>query len=356
MIIHSDCIYFKGDLPCKPHKEFGYHCPDCPVYSKIGLNILIIKLGAIGDVIRTTPVLRKIREVYPDSYISWLTYSPEMLSKNWVNRILNLTPENIELIKNIKFDWLINLDKDPLAISLTNSINAEKKSGFTIDQFGHTKPISSSAETHKWLTGLFDDLNKINTKHYIEEMFDICGLKFSDQEYILDIPQEHLNVDIDKTKKVVGLNTGCGGRWSSRLWANGNWIALAKNLLSSGYEVILLGGAQEHEKNKYIAAESKAKYFGHFPLNDFIGLINECDIVVTAVTMAMHLTVGLKKKLVLFNNIFNRNEFYLYNRGIILEPEFDCDCYYAAECPNDCMQYIYPERVTEETIKLLNCN
>lgn len=355
MLINNDCIYFKGDIPCKPHKQFGYHCPDCPVYKKIELNILIIKLGAIGDVIRTTPVLRKIREIYPDSYITWLTYSPEMLSKSWVDRILNVTAENLELVKNIKFDWLINLDKDPIAISLTNAVHAEKKSGFTIDQYGHTKPIQTDAEYHKWMTGLFDDLNKNNTKHYVEEMFDICGFRFSNEDYILEVPQKDLNLNIDKSKKVVGLNTGCGGRWSSRLWADLNWVTLAKNLLNSGYEVILLGGAQEHEKNLRLAQQSNAKYFGHFPLGDFIKLIDQCDLVVTAVTMAMHITVGLKKKLVLFNNIFNRNEFYLYNRGIILEPEFDCDCYYAAECPNDCMQYIYPERVTEETIKLLNC-
>lgn len=356
MIIHNDCIHFKGDVPCTPHKEYGYHCPDCPVYSKIGLNILIIKLGAIGDVIRTTPVLRKMREIYPDSYITWLTYSPEMLSKNWVNRILNVTPESLELVRNIKFDWLINLDKDPLAISLTKSIDADKKSGFTIDEYGHTRPIQSEAEEHKWLTGLFDDLNKANTRHYVEEMFDICGFTFKDEDYILEVPQSELNFNIDETKKIIGLNTGCGGRWTSRLWAEDNWVKLARILLSEGYEVILLGGAQEHEKNLRLAKESGAKYFGHFPLGQFIKLIDQCNLVVTAVTMAMHIAVGLKKKLILFNNIFNRNEFYLYNRGIILEPEFECDCYYAAECPNNCMQYIYPERVAQETIRLLDCS
>ena len=36
------------------------------------------------------------------------------------------------------------------------------------------------------------------------------------------------------------------------------------------------------------------------------------DLVVTAVTMAMHIALGLGKKLVLFNNIFNPHEFELY--------------------------------------------
>ncbi len=345
MIIHTDCLYYKGDIPCSPHKKFGYHCDKCPEYKKISHKILIIKLGAIGDVIRTTPLLRKLREEFPDAQISWLTYSPSILSEQWVNRILPVNVENVELIKQIEYDWLINLDKDILAITLTNQIAAKKKSGFTIDEYAHAKPISSEAEEHKWLTGLFDDLNKENTNHYVEEIFDICGYKFNNEEYILEVEPSGQKWDIDKTKKIIGLNTGCGGRWVSRLWKTEYWIKLAKDLLADGYEVILLGGEQEDIRNKEIQKASGAKYFGYYPLKVFMDLLNQCDTVVTAVTMAMHLAVGLKKRLILFNNIFNKNEFYLYNRGNILEPDFDCDCYYSPVCPNDCMQYLYPEKV-----------
>ena len=54
MIFNPDCLHFKGHIPCKPHKQHGYHCADCPSYEKATKRILIIKLGAIGDVIRTT--------------------------------------------------------------------------------------------------------------------------------------------------------------------------------------------------------------------------------------------------------------------------------------------------------------
>ncbi len=346
MIIKTDCKYFRGDIPCKPHKTKGYHCEDCPEYKKIEGNILIIKLGAIGDVIRTTPLLRKLKAEYPNHQIYWLTYTPEILSDNWVDRKLNATLENLELLKSMSFDWLINLDKDALAISLTNSIKARRKSGFTIDEFGHAKPISNEAENHKWTTGLFDDVNKQNTKSYPEEIFEICGYKFNKEKYILDIKKElDRNWNIDKSKKVIGLNTGCGGRWVSRLWPIEYWIELAKNLLEENYEVVILGGEHEDEKNRHISQKSKAKYFGFYDLQTFMNLINHCDLVVTAVTMAMHLTIGLNKKIVLFNNIFNKNEFELYELGKILEPDFECDCYYSPTCENNCMQYLLPEKV-----------
>src|SRR4030066_1464450 len=335
MLIKTDCRFYKGDIPCKPHKEFGVHCDSCTYYKKISINILIIKLGAIGDIIRTTPLLRKLRANYPDANIYWLTYFPEILSPEWVDNILSVNVENIQVIKSIKFDWLINLDKDKIAIALTKSIEAERKSGFTMDKFGNAHPISSEAEEHKWLTGIFNDISKQNTKHYVLEIFEICGFEFNNEEYILEVKIDKSKWDIDKSKKVIGLNTGCSGRWTSRLWPNEYWIELASKLLKSSYEVIFLGGEQEHEKNRMLAEKSGGKYFGHFSLDKFISLVNECDLVVTAVTMAMHIAIGLKKKLILFNNIFNKNEFYLYGRGEIIEPDPKCDCYYAPICPHD---------------------
>lgn len=354
MLIKTDCRLYKGDIPCKPNKELGVHCEDCNYYKKTSINVLIIKLGAIGDVIRTTPLLRKLRVVHPDANIYWLTYSPEILSTDWVDNIVKVNPENLEIIKAIHFDWLINLDKDKLAIALTKTIEAEKKSGFTMDKFGNAQPISNKAEEHKWITGIFNDISKQNIKHYVQEIFEICEFSFNDEEYILDLKEEAHNWEIDKSKKVIGLNTGCGGRWISRLWPNDYWVELAMNLKKNGYEVIFLGGEQEHKKNLFLSEKSGGKYFGHFNLDKFISLMNECDLIVTAVTMAMHIAVGLKKKLVLFNNIFNKNEFYLYGRGEIIEPEFECDCYYSPVCPNDCMQYIYPKTVVNSLAKIIS--
>ena len=354
MLIKTDCRLYKGDIPCKPHKEYGVHCDDCTYYKKTSLNILIIKLGAIGDVIRTTPLLRKLRSEHPNANIYWLTYSAEILSPEWVDNILDLNSENIHIIKAMKFDWLINLDKDKIAIALTKNIEAEKKSGFTMDKWGNASPISSKAEEHKWLTGIFNDISKQNTKHYVQEIFEICGFDFHDEEYILEVKEDKIKWDIDKSKKVVGLNTGCGGRWISRLWPNDYWIELVVNLTKNGYEVIFLGGEQEHENNLMLSQKSGGKYFGHFNLDKFISLVNECDLVVTAVTMAMHIAMGLKKKTIIFNNIFNKNEFYLYGRGEVIEPDPKCDCYYSPVCPHESMKNILPRKVLGKLIKYMN--
>ena len=75
-----------------------------------------------------------------------------------------------------------------MAISLTHGLKAKKKSGFVIDEWENASPIFSKAEEYKWLTGIFDDLNKLNNRHYVEEVFDICGFDLKDEEYIIEIP------------------------------------------------------------------------------------------------------------------------------------------------------------------------
>src|SRR5205085_10293177 len=96
-----------------------------------------------------------------------------------------------------------------------------------------------------------------------------------------------------------------------------------------------------------------AYYPGTFPLNEFVAIIANCDLIVTAVSMAMHLAIGLNKPVILFNNIFNKNEFELYNRGEIIEPEGGCDCYYGNSCSRNthCMINIKPETVINGIIR-----
>lgn len=352
MIIHTDCRHFRGDVPCKPHKEHGVHCEGCSFYDRVDKNVLIIKLGAIGDVIRTTPILHKLKKEYPDSKIWWLTHTPEILP-DVVDVKLKFSLESILSLHSCSFDILFNLDKDREACALASQVSAGVKKGFVLKD--NLCAPADNAAMAKFATGVFDDVNKANHKSYPEELFEMCGYTFRGEQYMLPFtPWHDKRWTLNKKKKIVGLNTGCGGRWVSRLWPDRYWVSTAKALRRKNYEVVLLGGEQEHQKNLRLAKASGAKYFGHYPLNQFINLVGQCDLVVTAVTMAMHITIGLGKRIVLFNNIFNKYEFELYGLGEILEPDFDCACYFSPVCPNDCMQYLEPDRVVESVERLLH--
>ena len=350
MAIRTDCRFFRGDLPCRPHKQEDVHCEDCSYYEPTRERILIIKLGAIGDVIRTTPLLRRLKQAYPDAEITWLTHFPEVIP-TCVDHVLTLEMKDILGLLATHFDIVYSLDKDKEACALAEMIDADVKKGFTLEG-GRCAPIDKDAE-HKWLTGLFDDVNRANTKSYPQEIFEICGFQFRGEEYILDSPRGKIAWHIPELRPLIGLNTGCGERWATRLWPEQNWVQLSKRLKQEGYGVLLLGGRQEHEKNTRIAEETGATYLGHFPLNEFIALVDQCTLIVTAVTMALHIAIGLGKRIVLFNNVFNRDEFELYGLGEIVEPEVSCKGCYRECCDTDCMSLIEVDDVLSVCKNLL---
>lgn len=355
MFYKPNCIHFKGHIPCNPHKEKGYHCIDCPSYLQIEKRILIIKLGAIGDVIRTTPLVTRYKKLYPSCKITWLTWTPDILPSGQIDEILKFDHNSILYVQNTAFDIAINLDKEKEAGALLKTVEAKEKYGYVLKD-GEIQPIDEKA-FHKFETGIFDDVSKANKKNYCEEIFEIAGLKYEGEPYLLD---NHAKKgfewsEIDKSKKVIGLNTGCGGRWVTRLWEIEKWSELAKMLIDQGNEVILLGGEQEDGRNKEIQKKSGAKYLGFYSLNQFINLVDQCDLVVTQVTMGMHITLGLGKKIVLLNNIFNPNEFDLFNNGKIVQPPKTCKCFYKGTCVDglSCMTTLDAKIVNEAVVEVL---
>lgn len=394
-----DCRHFLGHIPCRPNKLYDVTCDNCthyeaslenksidtknyfkeifqicnfeykqnqplskdflPIQKKEGITkILFIKLGAIGDVIRTTPLLTKYIEIYKNCHFTWITHSPQVLPEEKIDKIYKWNEQSLYAIGKDSFDIAINLDKDQEACMLLSHVNANKKFGFLWKE-NHIDIATEKAE-HKLITGLFDHLSKTNTKNYLEEIFEICHFKFNKEEYMVNLDinlsdKWHKKLSsIVNGKTIIGLNTGCGERWQTRLWPKQYWIKLINSLQDQGYFCLLMGGPQEDEMNQYYAKQTQATYFGYFSLEEFISITNNVEIIVTPVSMMMHIALALKKQLMLFHNIFNIHEFELYNRGIIIEPSSGCDCYFGNTCSREksCMHDISVQDVLTNIVHL----
>lgn len=350
--VKFDCRHFRTTIPCKPNKLYDVTCIDCNHYQKIEKKILIIKLGALGDVIRTTPLLTKFRKLYPNCHITWVTYSPDILPKNMIDEIYKLNEVSIYNVSNSTYDIAINLDKELEACNLLKNCNSTEKYGYITNGI-HIAPATEAAK-HKLMTGFFDNLSKINTKSYLEEIFEICHFNFEKEEYHINL-NETLSEKwknefslLATNKKIIGLNTGCGPRWNTRLWEEKNWIELAINLREAGFYPVFLGGELEHQKNVSMASCANVHYPGHYSLEEFIAMTNAMDLVVTQVSMMMHIATALKTKMILMNNIFNFHEFELYGRGEIVSPDKECHCYYGNSCSKyemSCMEHLPVDKV-----------
>jgi heptosyltransferase-2 len=344
----TDCLHFNGYKPCGPHKKEGVHCPSCTHYLPAAGNILIIKLAAAGEVIRNTPLLRKLKLQHPASRIFWITKYPELLPKKEIHKILPWNWESIELLKNIEFDLVLSLDKEAAPCALAKEVRAKTKKGFSQEN-GVIVPFDSDAK-EKWLSGAFDDLMKANTKHYVQEIFEISGFQFEEETYLL--PEFKIPKSPFHSGSIVFLNTGVGEMWKPRKYSTAHWIETGCLLRKSGYNVLIGGGPAENAENIEIATAigEGAFYPGVQSYTDFIAWMSLADTVVSCVSFGFHVAVGLQKKIVLLNNTFNRHEFYMYGRGQVLQPELPClMCYkndFDSNCvQRDCMDLIQPAQI-----------
>jgi heptosyltransferase-2 len=322
----------------------------------VGLRGVIIKLGAAGDVLRTTPLLRALDPQATGTRVLWVTHHPDLLPEDACEPV-PVSPSTLARLQAGRFDFCWNLDKDLEACALAEMTTAAQKKGFGLRD-GVPWPLDPAA-WHKFATGVDDPLSRLNTKSYPEEIFEIVGLPYEKQEYWLRAPSKNSLQGASELlpgDEWIGLNTGAGARWRSRVWPQSHWGELCARLCARGLKPILLGGPEEDDMNRTLAAQTGCAYPGVLPLEFFYALLHRCRVVVSGVTQAMHLAIAARVPLVLINNIFNPHEFELYGRGAVIGPPCACDCYYDSSCRSgrNCINEITPAAAVEMVLMYAN--
>ncbi|MDR2457190.1 MAG: hypothetical protein LBD41_01730, partial [Clostridiales Family XIII bacterium] len=181
--VFTDCFNFPLDRPCIYQKNNNAHCKECKNYLKIfkkkdNKRILIIKLGAMGDVLRTTFLLNGLKELYQKSKISWIvgTKNAAVLEgNNLIDKIVHNNENAIKYLVNNFFDIVINLDLAFESLSLTKLSNKTEVKGFSLDD--NRNIIYSNNYAKEWIkTSAYDELKRANIFTYQHWMSKIAEL------------------------------------------------------------------------------------------------------------------------------------------------------------------------------------
>lgn len=332
------------------HKETGVECSNCTHYRPKGKNILIVKLDAMGDVLRTTSILQGLKAKYPDSFITWITMpaSEDLLLDNpFIDRVLTRDLDIMGILQNERFELVLNPDTAPRSALLASLAKAKKKLGFGYRK-GKVIPLNKEAG-YWYYMGMNDRLKKSNTKTYQEILLDMFGLPKDKFDIILHTPEKKGSTGI------IGLNPGAGNRWKMKSWPIEHTVKLAEMINA---KIFLLGGPEERERNKLIMSKVDASVVDtgtENSLKEFINIVNQCDLLVVSDSLALHIALGLGKKVVALFGPTSSNEIELYGRGSHVVTPLDCRCCYKRICDKEpnCMDSIKPEAVLQCIQKLL---
>jgi len=364
-MIRADCVYFRGDKPCK----FALLCQGCLHFEPFPKRILIIKGRAQGDVLRTTSLLPGLKRKYPQSSISWIVdeESTELLFNNpYLDRIVAYNLENVLSLLVEKFDALISLDKEPSSTSLATKINSPQKFGFGMNEYGNLIIFNRAAE-YAYRLGIDDKLKFFsNKKTYQEMIYEIAEVEYKNDEYIYHLGEEAKKKaqaffkrhKISKKRISIGLNTGAGTKFETKQWPKEHYLKLIHYLQTAlRANVFLLGGKREREMNLYLEKESRGKVYNtgnDNSLQEFAGFLSLMDVIVSSDTLGMHLAIALKKKTVVLFGPTCPQEIDLYGRGTKIFAGVSCSPCYKQTCPDrQCMKKISAREVFEAIKKII---
>ncbi len=264
---------------------------------------LIVKLGAPGDVTRTTPLLRAL-----SGPVVWVTRpeSAPLLPRR--PGLSVLTPAQAESLRGRRFELALCLDDEREAAEIAAAVRARRRAGATLGRDGRLGYTNAS---RAWFDmGLLsrlgrrraDALKRANIFTYQEHLFRMAGRSFQGEDYWIRRPPRRAAGRAPR----VGLEARAGERWPLKVWAR--YGALERALRARGAATTRFGWKPD------LAAHAAA--------------VDACDVVVCGDTLTMHLALALRKRVIALFQCTPPQEIEGYGRMTkIISPFVNRDLY-----------------------------
>jgi heptosyltransferase II len=333
------------------------------------MDILIIKVGALGDVLRSTFLAQALKEKFSEKNprIHWLTDKGAkafFVNNPYIHKVIS--SEERELLRNKKFDIVINLEEDEENSRFATSLKPKELIGFMYQN----KKVTSSKTTKEWfdMSALGkkpknDILKKANKKTHRQILSEIAEIKdYEKYEPFLRLTEKQRKISevfmkknkISRSEMVIGINTGSAGRWPKQLPIK-NTISLIDNLYKKyNAKIILFGGPNEVKRNKQILRETKVPLIDagcENSLLEFPALVSVCSLFITSDTLGLHVALALKRKTICLIGPTSSAEISMYGIGEKVISDSPKVCSYSSSCES--MKKISQGKIMEAVNKLL---
>lgn len=268
-------------------------------------RILIIRPDRIGDVVLTTPLIRSLRQSFPDSFIGVMVHPSNaalLVGNPYIDELLTDNPTG----------------KDAGRRGFWKQVRMLRKRKFD------TGLMPFPRERHAWMMFLAGMRTRVGVGHKLYQMLTITKFvsrrKYiplrHEAEYMLDLglkigatshnttPEVFLTEDekgnahrdliargISFDKPVVGVNPFSRG--SSPNWRPERYIAFIKQLLVRYSVVINLGPHETQQRSLFSQVEGRGAIILTQSLRDHMATVAQLDLLVSASTGSMHIAAAL---------------------------------------------------------------
>lgn len=259
-------------------------------------KFLIIRFSSIGDIVLTTPVVRCLRKQCPDAEIHFLTkqsFRNIVASNPYINKVHTLG-DSVELmlheLKTEEYDYIIDLHHNLRTLRIKRFLKGVKS--FSFNKLNIEKYIYTNLK-----------INILPKKHIVDRNLEaIASLGVVNDGQGLDyfIPEKDrvTNNDIPTSHLLGYVAIVIGAALATKKLP----LHKLKELCAAiQFPIILLGGKEDVEEGKAIAAVDDIKIYnacGKFNLNESADIVRGAKLVVTHDTGLMHIAAALQKPII----------------------------------------------------------
>lgn len=255
-------------------------------------KILVIRFSSIGDIVLTTPVIRCLKDKYPNAEIHFITkknFSSVIASNPYVSKIISIDKEVKEVAQQLKregYSFVVDLHKNIRSRQVISFAKAKNKS-------------FKKYNWEKFLLTHFK-LNKMPDLHIVDRYFSTVA----ELEVVNDL--KGLDFFIDPKNKVSDLPFD--NYFALVVGAAHQTKALtvqeiSKIIDSVNFPVILVGGKDDKEKSEkaIFLSDDLSRVFnacGTYNLEQSASILEQSKCVITPDTGMMHIASALNKPVI----------------------------------------------------------
>lgn len=255
----------------------------------------MIRFSSIGDIVLTTPVVRCLKQKYPQAEVHYLTkvaYGPMLTSNPYIDRLFYLNDDLAEVTEQLR------KEKYDHVVDLHNNIRTMRvKKALKVKSYAFPK-----LNFKKWLLVNLK-MDVMPDKSIVERYFEaVRPLEVYNDgkglDYFLRTDKQLTNTDIPMSH--WGGFVGCviGGSYNTKKLPVAQWKKFCETV---PYPVMLLGGPEDRAEGDEIAALDRIKIYnscGKFSLNESAELVKYAKVIVSNDTGLMHVAAAFQKPII----------------------------------------------------------
>ena len=324
--------------------------------------ILILKTAALGDVLRTTSILpglaARAKAEGRELRVTWLTAKGAedlLLGHELVHEVLTVelgesdsVAAILKRLHSTRWSRVLSFDDEAPLCAIATAVGRDRISGAYLDGAGN---LAYTEDVAPWfdmgLISVFgkqeaDRLKVANARSHPAIFADMIGVEPGEPGLELPISAlEHAQSVVSSLAgPLIGLNTGAGGRWTSKSLPEERVVDVAREIDAHWHRThgvrptfVLLGGPEELERHGRLLArlEGCVSIFDAKTDNsllDFAALIDGLDLLITSDSLAMHIAIARRRQVVAFFAPTSAAEIDLFGRGVKVQSTAPDYCSY----------------------------